>query len=60
MKKKKKVFILSDGRIFFNSTIPFYQKPSIVVSLVDSFLKTNWVTIFDKSINSNNLNYKKN
>lgn len=60
MKKKKKIFILSDGRIFFSSTIPFYQKPSIVISLIDSFLITNWITIFDKSVYSHNLNYKKN
>ena len=60
MKKKKKIFILSDGRIFFSSTIPFYQKPSIVVSTTDSFLITNWVTVFDNPTFYNSLNHKKN
>ena len=43
MKKKKKIFILSDGRIFFNSVIPFYKKNSILISLKDSFSNLNWI-----------------
>lgn len=53
MKKKKKIFILSDGRIFFNSVIAFYKKGSILVSFIDIFSSLNW-------INTSNSNKKKN
>jgi len=43
MKKKKKIFILSDGRIFFTSVIPFFKKNSILMSNKDSFSYSNWV-----------------
>jgi hypothetical protein len=45
MKKKKKIFILSDGRIFFNSVIAFYKKGSILVSFIDIFSSLNWIFI---------------
>jgi len=43
MKKKKKIFILSDGRIYFNSVIPFYKKSSILISFIDTFSYINWI-----------------
>lgn len=43
MKKKKKVFILSDGRIYFSSVISFYKKNLILISLTDIFSSFNWI-----------------
>ena len=43
MKKKKKLFILADGRIFFDSVIPFYKKSSNLISCVDINFFLNWI-----------------
>ena len=43
MKKKKKVFILSDGRIYFNSVISFYKKSLTLLSTNDIFSSLNWI-----------------
>lgn len=35
--KKKKLYILSDGRIFYKNVIPFYKKNLISLSINDNF-----------------------
>jgi hypothetical protein len=48
MKKKKKIYILSDGRIYFYSIFPFYKTSSILLSLNDSFSKNLTLNLISK------------
>lgn len=43
IKKKKKVFILSDGRIYFEPIIPFHSVSPTFLNLNDSFKSSNWI-----------------
>jgi hypothetical protein len=49
MKKKKKLFILSDGRIYFESVIPFAPATPIVLNLTDCFMPSNWMYSSDRA-----------
>jgi hypothetical protein len=39
LKLKKKIYIMSDGRIYFLNTVPFFDTSSILLNLLDNFLK---------------------
>nr|YP_003434244.1 hypothetical protein [Chattonella marina]BAI70591.1 hypothetical protein [Chattonella marina] len=43
MKHQKKIFILSDGRIYFDLAIPFQNSEAILISFSDCWLLTNWI-----------------
>jgi len=53
VKLKKKLFITSDGRIYFKLSIPFKDSFSVLISCFDSFLiytsknlKKNLITLY--------------
>nr|YP_005090293.1 hypothetical protein HeakM_p12 [Heterosigma akashiwo]AOT84778.1 hypothetical protein [Heterosigma akashiwo]AOT84820.1 hypothetical protein [Heterosigma akashiwo]AOT84862.1 hypothetical protein [Heterosigma akashiwo]BAI70607.1 hypothetical protein [Heterosigma akashiwo] len=48
MKKKKKLFILSDGRVYFDSVVPFAQATPIILNLTDCFMPSNWTYFSDR------------